>query len=144
LARWDHSAVGTAPFLCISLDDFAASDDSGRDCAMGLPCSIVIATAISSTRERIKATAFRMVSARLARDVLLQILKPFRRHGVRHPLKNKRHLLQRSTWPKHRLKSAQQTTGVAGSTLCYEDAALLTLSDITKIAETLMGALSLI
>ena len=49
---------------------------SSRDWAIGLPCSSVIATAISSTRARMMPAALMMISARLAGDVRRQTLKP--------------------------------------------------------------------
>jgi len=42
----------------------------------GLPCSSVIATAISSTRARMRLAAFRMIWVRLAGDVLRQTANP--------------------------------------------------------------------
>ena len=72
----------------------AARCTSRRDWAIGLPCSSVITTAISSTRWRMMATALRMISARLAGDVRRQTAKPLLgrgdgggeigRGGVRH------------------------------------------------------------
>jgi len=49
---------------------------SSRDWAIGLPCSSVMAIAISSTRPRISSTAFRITSARFAGAVRDHSLKP--------------------------------------------------------------------
>ena len=49
---------------------------SSRACSIGLPCSSVIAIAISLTRSRMRLAAFRMICVRLAGEVLRQIANP--------------------------------------------------------------------